>query len=667
PGVIGRKLNLDSHPVEIVGVAPASFYGLVVGRRFDVAVPICGQGAINGSAIDGDRSVLDVPYVWWLTVMGRLQPGWTVEKAAAQLNSVASSLFHDTLPAGWAGDRARQYLDFRFKILSAGNGVSSLREAYSAPLWLLLGIAGLVLLIACANLANLMLARASAREREIAVRLAVGASRARIIRQLLTESALIAVFGSILGFGLAQWVSRSLVFLISGEQNHLILDLKPDWPVLAFTAAVAISTCILFGLAPAFRATRVSPQTAMKAGSRAMTGSHESFGLRHGLVVSQVAMSLALLFGALLFTRTFRNLLVIDAGFQQTGILVTQLDFSQLNVPMENRAQYRRQIVERIRSLPGVDAATEVAVMPISGNGIGNDVWVHGTAESKKKECRFNFVGPGYFRTLGTSLLAGRDFSDSDTASSPKVAIVNEAFAKQFELPPNPVGTTFRREATSREPETDFQIVGLVQDTKYFDLREDFHAIAYAPFEQGNLRSADTQIAVRSTAAFGDLTAAIKRAMAEISPSVVISFRNFHSMVGESLLQERLMATLSTFFGLLAGILATVGLYGVISYLVVRRTSEIGIRIALGADRAGILAMILREAGTLVGIGIAAGVALSLIGARTAKTLLYGMKSYDPATMAVAIALLGIVSIAASALPARRASNLDPMVALREE
>jgi len=667
PAVIGQKLNLNSHPVEIVGVAPASFYGLVVGRRFDIAVPFCGQQTINATAVYGESSVLDVPYVWWLSAMGRLKPGWSVEKAGAQLNSIAPSLFHDTLPAGWGGVRARHYLDFRFKILPAGNGASSLREQYSTPLWLLLGIAGLVLLIACANLANLMLARASVREREIAVRLAVGASRARIIRQLLSESGLVAIFGSILGFGLAQWVSRSLVLLISGEQSHLVLELKPDWPVLAFTAAVAITTCILFGLAPAFRATRISPQAAMKAGGRAMAGSRESFGLRHGLVVSQVAMSLALLFGALLFTRTLRNLMVVDAGFEQNGILIAQLDFTQVNVPLASRAHYRREILERIRTIHGVEAAAQVAVMPMSGNGIGNDVWASGTPQPAHQNSAFNLVGPGYFKTLGTPLLRGRDFSDSDTAASPKVAIINETFAKKLELGRDPIGKIFHREATSREPETDFQIVGLVKDTKYFDLREDFRPIAYLALEQNTPRSPGTQVVLRSAASFLGLTAGIKHEVAEISPSIDLSFQNFHSMIGDSLLQERLMAVLSSSFGLLAGVLAIVGLYGVISYMVIRRTNEIGIRIALGADRAGILKLILREAGTLLGIGVAFGVLLSLLGARTAKALLYGMKSYDPATLLAAIALLGIVAIAASALPARRASNLDPMVALREE
>jgi putative ABC transport system permease protein len=662
PTAIGRKLSINSHPVEIVGITPANFYGLEVGRSFDIAVPICGQAAISG-----ENSPLDVPYIWWLTAMGRLKPGWSLAQATAQLNTFAPALFRETLPSSFKGERADHYLAFTFKMLPAANGVSQLREDYSTPLWLLLGIAGLVLLIACANLANLMLARASAREREIAVRLAVGASRIRIIRQLLAESMVIAMLGAALGFALAQWLSRFLIAFLSTEGRTLFIDLQPDWPVLAFTAAVATATCILFGLAPALRATRISPQAAMKAGSRGLTAGRERFGLRQLLVVSQVAMSLVLLFGALLFVRTLRNLMTVEAGFRQSGILVTDMDYSQLNIPMQSRLEYKRQILDRIRSLPGIDAAAETAIVPISGNGMNDGVWVSGTERSKGKTTWLNVVSSEYFKTLGIPLLAGRDFNESDTASSPKVAIVNETFAKQLGLGANPLGKMFRREATSREPELDFQIVGLVKDTKYLELREDFHAIAYMPVAQSPRQDTDVQLVVRSSAPFSDLTGRIKTVAAELNPGINITFQNFKTLLGDSLLQERLMATLSGFFGFLAALLATVGLYGVISYMVIRRTNEIGIRMALGADRSGILKMILREAGGLMMIGVVAGALLSVIGARTAKALLYGLKSYDPLTLAVAIALLATVAALASSLPAQRASKLDPMVALREE
>ena len=664
PSVIGRKLSLNGKPVEIIGVSAAGFYGVAVGRSFEVALPICGI-----AALDGENSPLnnDKDYVWWLTAMGRLKLGISTDKALAQLNSFAPGLFQDTLPKTFKGDRAKQYLDFRLKLLPAGTGVSNLRRQYASPLWLLLGIAGVVLLIACANLANLMLARASAREKEIAIRLAVGASRTRIIRQLLSESVLLAFLGAGLGFALAQWLSRFLVSFLSTQGTTLFVDLQPDWSLLAFTAGVAALTCILFGLAPALRATRISPQAAMKAGSRGVTAGHERFGMRRALVAAQVSMSLVLLFGAILFTRTLRNLTTVQAGFQENGILVTDLDFSDLNIPQANRLEYKRQILDRVRALPGVDTAAEAAIVPVSGNGINDNVWISGADKSKQKTSDFNHISSDYFKTLGTPLLAGRDFKETDSPSAPKVAIVNEEFARQLMGGQNPIGKSFRREATSLEPELDFQIVGLVATTKYIDLRDDPTPIVYLPVAQQPIQGSDIQFVARSSGSFADLTSRIRSLAADINPRVAITFQNFHTMIRDSLLQERLMATLSGFFGFLAALLATVGLYGMISYMVVRRTNEIGIRMALGADRSGILAMILREAGGLLAIGVGVGVILSVAGARTAKALLYGLKSYDPLTLIGAVVLLAVVAVAASTLPAQRASKLDPMVALREE
>ena len=662
PSIVGRTLSLNGKPVQIVGVSQAGFYGLVVGSSFDVVLPICGA-----TAIDGENGPLERDYVWWLSAMGRLKPGITQAQALAQLNSLAPGLFHDTLPVSFKGDRAKEYLEFRLKMLPAAAGVSNLRQEYSSPLCLLLGIAGLVLLIACANLANLMLARASAREKEIAVRLAVGASRTRIIRQLLSESILLALLGAALGFALAQWLSRFLVSFLTTEGNGLFIDLHPDWKLLAFTAGIATLTCVLFGLAPALRATRVSPQSAMKAGGRGMTATHERFSMRRALVAAQVAMSLVLLFGAMLFTRTLRNLLTVQAGFQESGVLVTDLDFSALNVPQGSRLEYKRQILERIRSLPSVDSAAEAAIVPVSGNGINDNVWMSGGEKGKAKSSWFNYVGSDFFKTLGTPMLAGRDFNETDSPTAPKVAIVNEEFVRQINGGQNPVGRSFRREATSLEPELDFQIVGLVATTKYVGLRDDPQMIIYLPTAQQPQQGTDIQVVIHSGGSFSDLTSRTRSLAADVNPRVAITFQNFHTMIRDSLLQERLMATLSGFFGLLAALLATVGLYGVISYMVVRRTNEIGIRMALGADRSGILALILREAGGLLAIGLVIGVTLSIIGARTAKALLYGLKSYDPLTLCGAIVLLAVVAVAASSLPAQRAAKLDPMVALREE
>jgi predicted permease len=389
--------------------------------------------------------------------------------------------------------------------------------------------------------------------------------------------------------------------------------------------------------------------------------------MRRALVVTQVAMSLVLLFGAMLFTRTLRNLMTVQAGFQQTGVLVADLDYSDLNVPQASRVEYKRQLLERVRALPGVDSAAEAAIVPVGGSGINDDVWMSGSEKGKSKSSWFNYVSGDFFKTLGTPLLAGRDFNAEDSPSSTRVAIVNQEFARQFTGGQNPVGRSFRREATSLEPEREFQIVGLVTTTKYIGLRDDPQVIIYLPVAQQPEQGADIQLVIHSDNSFSDLTSRIRSLAADISPRVAITFQNFHTMIRDSLLQERLMATLSGFFGFLAALLATVGLYGVISYMVVRRTNEIGIRMALGADRFGILGMILREAGALLIVGVIVGTGLSIAGARTAKALLYGLKSYDPLTLIGAIVLLATVAAAASSLPAQRASKLDPMVALREE
>jgi predicted permease len=660
--IVGRTITLNRKPVQIIGVSGAGFHGLVVGSSFDVALPICGMAAIGG-----EYNPLTQDYTWWLTAMGRLKTGVSESQALAQLNAMAPSLFHDTLPTSFKGQRAEQYLSFHLKLLPAGTGVSNLREDYSSPLWLLLGIAGLVLLIACANLANLMLARATAREKEFAVRLAMGASRAVIARQLLVESLILAVLGAGLGLVVAQWLSRFLVSFLTTADNGLFLNLQPDWRLLAFAAGVALLTCVLFGLAPAIRAMRIAPQAAMKAGARGVAGVHERFGFRRGLVAAQIAMSLALLVGALLLARTLRNVMTVQAGFRETGILVADLDFSNLHLPEANRLVYKQQLLDRVRALPGVDSAAQAAVVPVGGSSINDEVWMSGTERTKSKTSLFNYIGPDFFTTLGTPLIVGRDFNNNDTAAAPKVAIVNQEFARALIGGANPIGRSFRREATSLEPELDFQIVGMVENTKYISLRDDPQPIIYLPVAQQPRQGEDLQVVVHSNLPYSNLTASVRSLALDVDPGIAITFQNFQTMLRDSLLQERLMATLSGFFGALAIVLATVGLYGVISYMVIRRTNEIGIRMALGANRAGILSMILREAAWLLGIGVGAGIVLSLAGARAAKSLLYGLTPYDPFTLAEGIALIVLIAIAASSLPAQRASKLNPMVALREE
>ena len=626
--VVGSKLTLNYHPVEVIGVTPAGFFGLEIGSSYDVAVPICSQAVLWS-----EGNWLDAGTVWWLTVMGRLKPAGTLEQANAQLRVSSRGIFQATLPPNYPAANVKDYLKFKLEAVPAGSGVSWLRSRYGDPLLLLLVTAGLVLLIACANLANLLLARATIRGHEIAVRLAIGASRGRLIRQLMTESLLLAAAGAALGLLLSGTLSRFLVAMLGTEGNPLFLDLDPDPRMLTFTAGLASLTCLLFGLMPALRATRISPGDAMKTSSRSLTASRELFGLRQALVVSQVALSLVLLVGALLFSGSLRNLLAVDAGFQQNGVLIAEVDFSRFKIPSERRGAFKRDLLERIRALPNVYSAAEAGIVPLSGGGIDNNVWIDGSDPTRKLESNFNWISGGYLKTMGMILLAGRDFDDRDTPTSPRVAIVNQSFAGRLGLGTNPVGKRFRREAIPSQPELVFEIVGLIRDTKYYNLREEFRPIAFLSTSQDAHPDPFVQILVRSSASLADLTSGIRSAVAEISSTIGIDFRALETTIREGLLRERLMATLSGFFGLLAALIATIGLYGVMSYLVVRRTSEIGIRMALGAQPEDVLWMVLKEALVLTLSGIAIGLPCAMACAHFVSSLLFGLKGTDPASL----------------------------------
>jgi predicted permease len=660
PTAVGRTLLLDGHPFEVVGVTPPSFFGVEVGRSYDVAVPLCAEPIIRGQDSGYDKRA-----VWWLAAIGRLKAGWSMEKASAQLASISGGVFQETLPPKYNGEDSKNYLGFLLRAFPAGTGVSDLRRRYESPLTLLLAITGLVLLIACANLANLMLARATAREREIAIRLAIGASRGRVVRQLMAESLLLATVGALLGVGVAQGLSRSLVSFLSTGPNRVFLDLEPDFRVLAFTAALAVLTCLLFGLAPALRATRAAPGTVMKTSGRGLTDTRSRLSLRRSLVVVQVALSLVLVFGAVLFTRTLHNLMTLDPGFGQEGLLVTNLDLRRMNVPPERLLSLYREMEDRVSAAPGVAAAASVYIIPVSGSGWNDRILISGVAQ--KDYPNFNRVSPGFFRTVGTPILSGRDFDDRDTLSSPRVAIVNESFAHAYFPNQDPLGQTFQVEDAPGVPRPFYQVIGLVKDTKYRDLREPFTRIAFLAESQDPDPGPFMSLLVRSEGDLAALVGSVKQAVASVAPSAAIDFKVFKTQLRESLLRERLMATLSGFFGALAVVLATVGLYGVMSYSVARRKGEIGLRMALGADRRDVIGMIMREAGTLLAGGLVVGTALALVAARSAGALLYGLQPGDPATLAMAVAALTAVAAAASYLPAERAARLEPTAALRDE
>lgn len=660
---VGRQITLEGHPFSIVGVTPPAFRGVSVGETFDVAVPACTEPVIRG-----EFSRLNVRRDWWLAAIGRLKPGWTVEKATAQLNVISPQVLQETIPETYDADGVKHYLAYRFAAFPASTGFSALRKDYEKPLWLLLGIAALVLLIACANLANLMLARATAREREISVRLALGASRGRLIRQLLSESLLLAIAGAACGAVLARELSEVLVLMMSTMRNPILLDLSTDWRVLGFTSALAVFTTLIFGLAPALRAAGADPNMALKA-TRGMTAGRERFGIRRLLVVTQVALSMVLLVAALLFVRSFRNLLTVDAGFQQQGILIAYIDFTKINVPAPRRDDFKQDLVERLRAVPGVQSVAGAQLTPLGGS-FWNDSIIGNSNADEKGSAWESFVTPGYFSTLETPMIQGRDFDSSDTSASPKVAIVSQAFVRKYlDANSSPIGKQFHVWQTPGKPPRIYQVIGVVKDTKYQDMHEDFKPIMYFPIAQDEqtIPMPATAVVIRSTDLSAPFVAGVRDAITHVNPSIDIYFRIFAEQIRESLLQDRLMATLSGFFGFLAALLAALGLYGVMSYMVVQRTNEIGIRMALGAQSKQVSSMILREAGVLVLVGAAVGTALALLAAHTATSLLFGLRPRDPLTYLIAVAVLSIAAALASSWPAYRASKLDPITALRYE
>jgi putative ABC transport system permease protein len=658
---LGKTLILEKHPVEIVGITPVGFYGVEVGRDFDAAVPLCVEPLLRG-----EDSVLNRRDGWWLTVMGRLKPGWTLEKASAQLRAVSPGIFEATLPDTFGAELTKHYLGYKLGAFPGEAGFSELRQTYESPLWLLLGLAGLVLLIAAANLANLMLARASAREREMAMRVAVGATRGRLIRQLLSETLLLGGIGALGGVLVARGLTPVLVSWLSTQDDPLFLDLAMDWRMFGFTLGVTLLTCTLFGLAPALRATQVAPGLALKASGHNATSGRTRFGLRRGLVVSQIALSMMLVVGAILFARSLWRLASVDAGFTQNGVLEVDMDLTPLKLPVERRTEFKRMVLDQIRAIPGVDSAAEAQIVPLGGSYMNRQALVERGGQVMQAKTQLNIVSSGYFSALRTPLLAGRDFNDRDTPTSPKVVIVNQAFARKLFGGQNPVGAILRVKSL-RDLAGPYEIVGYVKDAKYSDLREDFLPTMYTPITQEEKPDTGETILLRSNMALFSVTSAVKGKVEGVNRAIDLSFTPFRQLVEQSMLRDRLMARLSGFFGLLAALLATIGLYGVISYMVARRRNEIGIRMALGAARENIVQLVMREAAGLVGLGLLIGTALALAGGRAAATLLFGLKPWDAATFSMALSGLTLVAAAASLLPALRASRLDPMAALRDE
>ena len=662
PTITSRSVRLDGRLFPIIGVTAPEFFGVEIGHKFEVAVPLCSDPIFwePGTGHIPSRTA------WWLSIMGRLKPGGTIERANAQIQAISPAIMRESLPESYRADDAKKFLANKLTVTPGATGVSQLRRQYQDPLWILLATTGLVLLIACANLANLLLARASAREREIAVRQAMGASRSRLVWQLLSESMLLALFGAVLGAGLAALLSRGLIAFLTTERNRMFVGLSIDWRVLGFTAGTAILTCVLFGLAPALRATRVAPASVIRSAGRGLTAGREKLSLRRLLVVAQVAMSLVLLAGALLFVRSLQRLLAIDPGFRPEGIVSVRVDYRSAHFRKERMLEVRRETLEKLRQRTGAISAGEVDMTPVGGGGWDQNAWEPGYG-GPRLDVLFNRTGPGYFLTMGIPFVTGRDFDEHDNLSSPRVAIVNEQFARKIFQGRNPIGRTFRREEFGDTPDSQFLVVGLVRNTKYYQLREDFQPIAYVPEAQNEQPGTGANFVLRTNAPLGDFYHNAEAAVAEIHPGIGVDFTVLTMQIQQSLMRDRLMAALAGAFGLLAALLAVLGLYGVIAYMVARRRNEIGVRVALGASRGRVVGLVLREAILLLAAGLVGGVGLAAWAGQATASLVYGMKPRDPLTLGGAVVLLAIAGMVASYGPAWRASRLQPMDALREE
>ena len=663
---VGRNISLDGHSISIVGVTERGFEGIDIGARLDVLVPLCTERILHAETSGLDKNgIPGTPgFIWaWLRIIGRAKPGGSAEQATARLKMLAPEVFRATLPGGWEEAEREKYLRRTLEAHAIPNGLSYFREQYRLPLLILMAVVSMVLLIACANVANLLLARGAVRQREMAVRLAMGAGRGRLMRQLLTESLLLSATGATLGVFFAKWSTRLLIVHLD-----VPLDLRPDVRVLAFTASVAILTGLLFGIAPAWRAARVAPQAAMKANARG-TSEGRRFGMGKALAGGQMALSLLLVAGAGLLLSTFWRLASLDTGFNRDGVLLVDVDLRPGHYPADRRQEAYREMRDRMRAIPGVRVVAQSDNPPLCGCGAVWELEIEGYRARSREDATVTTrtVSAGFFQAMGIPILAGRDFGEHDTPASPAVAVINQALAERYFAGESPVGRHFRIDRAGRLSEP-VEIVGVVGNAKYGSLREELQPTVFAPWGQDTTPYPQTAFELRT--AGGDPTAlitAVKAAVAEVNRHVSLQFTTLADKADRSISRERLLAALSGFFGALALLLAGIGLYGVMSYNVARRRNEMGIRMALGAEPGGLLRMVLGEVAAVAVCGLAVGIALALASTRLIASLLYGVPPNDPRTLALAAAVLAGVAAAAGYVPARRASRMDPMAALREE
>ena len=671
PNVIGQKLTINGMPVQIVGVAARGFFGTQVGAAPEFWLPTTMQSVVryqqhysqDTNARTNEPWVLQ-PDIRWLQFVIRAGNPQLATQTSAALNQV----FHAELVQAAAQEKdpseRDRMLRARLTLVPGAQGLPNLRNSFSQPLLALMAMVGIILLIACANLANLLLARTAGREREIAVRFSIGASRSRLVRQLLVECMVLSLVGTALGSAIAYWLCGNLPQWASSGSTPIPLNLAPDVRVLFFSVAVAMLTGIAFGLAPALQGTRVEPIHLLKSGGRSSSGASSPWSLRQTLVSMQVALSLVLLVGAGLFVRTLRNYSTFDPGFDRDHLVTVELDTHLAGyVPAQLPPLYQK-LIDRVESIPGVRSAAFLSCEIAAGCGDASDIFFPGVSHTNgETDAQERFVGPEFFATTGIPLVQGRTFADSDTKASPKVVVVNETFVRQFLAGKDPIGQYYGYDAANPRQ---FQIVGVIKDSRVNDVREEvpptsFHSLSQDAVDVESLN-------VRT---FGDpapLVAQIHEAVHSVDPKLPIaSSSTVAKVVSEGLWGYRLIARLASIFGGLALALACLGLYGVMSYTVARRTAEMGIRFALGATRASVLYLIFSNVLFVVGAGVLLGLALSFVSVRAVSSMLFGLSPYDPLTILGAVMVLTIVAVLAGLKPALRAAYVDPMEALRTE
>jgi predicted permease len=683
--VVGRTLTLQGIPFTIVGVTPASFFGPEVGRSYDVAIPFGAEPLMHGSR----ESWLPGRTTWWLSIMLRTKPGQTADQATAVLRQLQPAIREATLPEqSSAGERA-EYLRDPFTVVDAATGQSYLRSEYQRPLLALMIVVVLVLLVACANVANLLLARATARRHEWSVRLALGASRWRLVRQVFAECLLVTAIGGGVALAAAGWCSQLLLRLFAAESVALSLTL--NWRVLAFAALVTVATAVMCAITPALRVGRGALSDVLKSVGRAGVESGR-MRVADACVVAQVAISLALVVAAGLFLRTFVALAAAPLGFDADGVLLVDVNAQRAGIAPEDRLETYERIRQRVLALPGVASAAVSIVGPASG-----DVWSrlvdvsgsrippidHSTGPegfgrtqaplpANEPLTAFNAVTPGWLTTYGMRLLAGRDISDADRANAARVALVNEAFARKFLNGANPIGHTVRALRENVPPAR--EIVGVVGDSVYRNVREQPMPAVYIPLLQsmddGPLRTPpqDVTLAVRARSGSpAALTKGASVAIAAVDRDLMVSFRTMTDRIGAGVAQERALALLSAFFGALALLLAGIGLYAVMSYAVTRRRPEIAVRIAVGASYVAVVRLILQRAALIAAAGIFMGLGITIPLVTVLRSLLFGVAPRDPVTLGGAVTVLALTALVAAFRPAHRAATTDPNVALRAQ